>query len=64
MKLHTTKAFDPEILSLLATPGRDDLRELHLTVSRVAEGGHDEFLELVRVQHGSLYKFSSCRIMI
>ena len=48
VKLHTSKSFDPEILSLLAcTPGRDDLRELHLTVSRVAEGGLDEFLELV-----------------
>ena len=49
VKLHTSKSFDPEILSLLAcTPGRDDLRELHLTVSRVAEGGGlDEFLELV-----------------
>ena len=48
MKLHTSKSFDPEILSLLAcAPGRGDLRELHLTVSRVAEGGIDEFLELV-----------------
>ena len=48
VKLHTSKSFDPEILSLLAcTPGREDLRELHLTVSRVAEGGLDEFLELV-----------------
>ena len=49
VKLHTSKSFDPEILSLLAacTPGRDDLRELHLTVSRVADGGIDEFLELV-----------------
>ena len=50
VKLHTTKTFDPEILSLLAAPARDDLRELHLTVSRVAEGGHDEFLELVRTK--------------
>ena len=49
MKLHTSKSFDPEILSLLAArePGRDDLRELHLTISRVADGGIDEFLELV-----------------
>ena len=53
VKLHTTKAFDPEILSLLAAPARDNLRELHLTVSRVADGGHDELLELVQ-QPGSM----------
>ena len=53
VKLHTTKAFNPEILSLLAAPARDNLRELHLTVSRVADGGHDELLELVQ-QPGSM----------